>query len=72
MINIYLFNFNIKMISQFFVISLRGDTIIHKDCKIKELLMILVRMDLDVGKYTTTQDIFLSKVGINNSYSEDK
>jgi hypothetical protein len=28
-------------------------------------------MDLDVGKYTTTQEIFLSKVGIGNSYSED-
>lgn len=29
-------------------------------------------MDLDLGKYTTTQDLFLSKVGINNSYLEDK
>lgn len=28
-------------------------------------------MDLDVGKYTTTQEIFLAKVGITNNYSED-
>lgn len=48
------------MISQFFVISMRGDTIIHKECKniYNLFLMILcvniVRMDLDVGKYTTT------------------
>ena len=28
-------------------------------------------MDLNVGKYTTTQEMFLSKVGITNSYQED-
>jgi len=42
------------MISQFFVISLRGDTIIHKECITSSQLIIIVRMDLDVGKYTTT------------------
>jgi hypothetical protein len=28
-------------------------------------------MDLNVGKYTTTQEMFLAKVGITNSYQED-
>lgn len=28
-------------------------------------------MDLNVGKYTTTQEMFLSKVGISNMYTED-
>ena len=28
-------------------------------------------MDLNVDKYTTTQEIFLSKVGITNNYQED-
>jgi len=31
----------------------------------------LVRHDIDIGKYNTTQELFLSKVGIANSYSED-
>ena len=33
--------------------------------------MVTVRMDLEVDKYTTTQEIFLSKVGISNNYQED-
>jgi len=57
------------MISQFFVLSLRGDTIIHKDCKLGRLNP--VRMDIDIGKYNTTQEIFLKHVGISNSYAED-
>lgn len=28
-------------------------------------------MDLNVNKYTTTQEMFLAKVGITNSYQED-
>lgn len=28
-------------------------------------------MDIHLGKYNTTQELFLSKVGIANSYSED-
>jgi hypothetical protein len=32
---------------------------------------VIVRMDLNVGKYTTTQEMFLAKVGITNSYQED-
>ena len=28
-------------------------------------------MDLNVGKYTTTQEMFLAKVGITNSYQEN-
>ena len=58
------------MISQFFVISMRGDTIIHKECKHTHCDPI-VRMEQGVGKYTTTQEMFLAKVGISNSYSED-
>lgn len=58
------------MISQFFVISMRGDTIIHKECKTLTLHT-TVRMEQGVGKYTTTQEMFLAKVGISNSYSED-
>jgi len=53
---------------------MRGDTIIHKECSLPFRLLtlaLLVRMDLNVGKYTTTQEIFLAKVGIQNSYSED-
>ena len=51
---------------------MRGDTIIHKECKNEHFVMYyLVRMDLDVGKYTTTQEIFLTKVGISNNYNED-
>lgn len=34
-------------------------------------MLIIVRMDLNVNKYTTTQEMFLSKVGITNSYQED-
>ena len=56
------------MISQFFVVSMRGDTILHKECKACNPNCILVRMDLAVDKYTTTQEIFLSKVGITNNY----
>ena len=51
---------------------MRGDTIIHKECKsITNIEPPLVRMDLNVGKYTTTQEIFLAKVGISNNYNED-
>jgi len=50
------------MISQFFILSLRGDTIINKTFK----------QDIDIGKYNNTQEVFLGKVGIQNSYSEDK
>jgi len=61
------------MISQFFVVSMRGDTILHKECtqSICLLQLHIVRMDLSVGKYTTTQEMFLAKVGITNSYQED-
>lgn len=33
--------------------------------------MFLVRGDIDIGKYNNTQELFLAKVGIQNSYSED-
>ena len=60
------------MISQFFVVSMRGDTIIYKDCKcISYLTYDIVRHDINIGKYNTTLEVFLSKVGISNTYSED-
>jgi hypothetical protein len=33
------------MISQFFVISMRGDTILHKECKVLELLTPIISQD---------------------------
>lgn len=61
------------MISQFFVVSMRGDTIIHKDCKhfIISLTLYIVRHDINIGKYNTTLEVFLSTVGVSNTYSED-
>lgn len=45
--------------------SLRGDTIINKDCKIIQThLHLLVRRDIHIGKYNTTPELFLSKVGV--------
>lgn len=35
------------------------------------ILSRIVRPDLEIGKFTTTQELFLQKVGISNSYSED-
>jgi hypothetical protein len=29
-------------------------------------------MDINLGKYNTTQELFLYKVGISNTYAEDK
>jgi len=52
------------MFSQFFVLSLRGDTILHKD----------FRRDLDIvaqSAYASTQQMFLTHVGIQNSFVED-
>ena len=49
------------MISQFFVVSMRGDTILHKD----------FRLEMEQSKLTTTQDMFLEKVGITNSFNDD-
>ncbi len=31
----------------------------------------IVKHDVDIGKYNNTQEVFLGKVGIQNSYSED-
>lgn len=67
------------MFSQFFVLSLRGDTILHKDCKSLSLTLtcsrvVIVRRDLEVVKdsaYSSTQEMFLSHVGIQNSFVED-
>ena len=64
------------MFSQFFVLSLRGDTILHKDCKPihPSSPPLPVRHDLDAinqASNTTTEEMFLSQVGIQNSFSED-
>jgi len=40
---------------------MRGDTILHKD----------FRLEMENCKYTTTQDMFLEKVGITNSFNDD-
>jgi hypothetical protein len=61
------------MFSQFFVLSLRGDTILHKDCKLA-IMTNLVRRDLDnvnQNANNCTQEMFLSHVGIQNSFVED-
>lgn len=49
------------MISQFFVVSMRGDTILHKD----------FRLEMESCRLTTTQDMFLERVGITNSFNDD-
>lgn len=49
------------MISQFFVVSMRGDTILHKD----------FRLEMENCRLTTTQDMFLERVGITNSFNDD-
>ena len=49
------------MISQFFVVSMRGDTILHKD----------FRLEIESSRLTTTQDMFLEQVGITNSFNDD-
>lgn len=54
------------MYSQFFVLSLRGDTILHKDCKYlitNTSYSLIVRKDLEVVKHTaynSTQEMFLA------------
>jgi hypothetical protein len=62
------------MISQFFVLSMRGDSIIHKDCKNKEgplFIFNLVKHDISIGKYNTTQELFLAKVGVQTSFTDE-
>ena len=58
------------------MLSLRGDTILHKDCKLlcSVTHQTLVRRDLEIAKqsaYNSTQEMFLSQVGIQNSFVED-
>lgn len=59
------------MISQFFVVSMRGDTILHKDCKCKPDADPIVRLEMENCRLTTTQDMFLERVGITNSFNDD-
>ena len=59
------------MISQFFVVSMRGDTILHKDCKWPFVADLIVRLEMENCRLTTTQDMFLERVGITNSFNDD-
>jgi AP-4 complex subunit mu-1 len=59
------------MISQFFVVSMRGDTILHKDCKCPSFADLSVRLEMEHCRLTTTQDMFLERVGITNSFNDD-
>ena len=59
------------MISQFFVVSMRGDTILHKDCKCPSFADLSVRLEMENFRLTTTQDMFLERVGITNSFNDD-
>ena len=65
------------MISQFFVVSMRGDTILHKDCKylinpqLNFFIPTIVRLEMENCRLTTTQDMFLERVGITNSFNDD-
>ncbi len=47
----------------------------HKDCKkLKYLTLLIVRKDLDIvskSSFSSTQEMFLAHVGIQNSFVED-
>ena len=35
-------------------------------------MLCIVRRDINIGKYNTTQEVFLSKVGVATSYVDEK